>query len=261
MAGDLDAELQRVNARLIESTLKNCAQLAGLHFDAMLRGFEDTREYLNSADARLRLAALQMIEIYWERMGEVSQVCERLAFKDSDLEVRRRALSALGECHLASYDFKIGKQLAEMIHDETQPSILRTAAYGTLYRIRDLLFLNMSSFHFPDDIDWAFVNSFLEEREPPSEVERMRDQFPFFEEETCRALISWEKAQDAFKSGEVQDAVVHLTECIDMLEGAGAYLRRAEAYLLLAQWDEAIGDFTKSLEIQPGSAKAHLGRG
>jgi tetratricopeptide (TPR) repeat protein len=228
--------------------------------DAMLQSFEGVRNSLCSHDSRVREAALWIASEYWERIREVAPVCEKLILEDPDFNIRLAALCVLSNGYRGSYDFRTGEFLTSLVRDIAQPPELRSAAYKSLCDIRGIVPRPYLNFQFPGDVDWTFVDSFSEMKEPPSELQRLRDQCPSLDENECRAIISAKKADQALKNADFEEVIRQLTECIRHVPGAGAYLMRGEAYLALGKWDEAILDFTRSLEISPGSAKAHLGR-
>jgi tetratricopeptide (TPR) repeat protein len=201
-----------------------------------------------------------MINFYWGRTPEFSAICERHALEDPDFEVRRAAVLLLGTCYRGTHDARIGRLIADMVLDSTQPDRWRKAAYQSLFSLVGRRFRDFLVFQFPEDVDWTFVKAFLEEHPLPSEIERMCLEAPFLDKKTCIALLSMEKAKLTLEQGELEDAIGHLTEVIRNMQGAGAYLLRGQAFLKLGRFDEAVEDFTKSLQIRPNSVKAHLGR-
>src|SRR5439155_13638769 len=91
-------------------------------------------------------------------------------------------------------------------------------------------------------------------------VERLFNLAPFLDEGTCLGLVNWEHSEQALNAGQLKVALAGLTESIKYIPGAGAYLRRGEVYLKLGQFDEAIKDLSKSLELSASSAKAYFAR-
>jgi len=192
-----NSERARMRQKLRDSTLRECAQLAGQHFDLMLRSYEDSQKYVNHSDARVRLAALEMVHFYWGSPPGFRRICERLVLEEDDLKVREMALLSLGVCYGGTYDFRIGKLLVDVVRDENQPLQCRSAAYQALFYVRGLVMPDYLAYRFPDGVDWNFVDSFSAQREPPSEAEQLQQLAPSLDEETCRAVVSWKKSEKA----------------------------------------------------------------
>src|SRR5207237_625300 len=146
--------------QLRELAVKESAKLAGPHFDTMASSYENTIQYLNNPDPRLRLAALKMSSFYWRRPPGFALLCERVAVEDPDLDVREMAVLSLGASYRGTYDPRIGSLLAGVVHDEKLSAKCRRSAYQALFSLREKLFPNFFSFLFPEDVDWAFVDSF-----------------------------------------------------------------------------------------------------
>jgi hypothetical protein len=80
--------------------------------------------------------------------------------------VRLQALAALSGYYLHTDDRRIGEMVARMVYDDSSPLELRRDAYQTLFSIRGmptdaLLKAASPAFRFPEDVDRAFVESFL----------------------------------------------------------------------------------------------------
>uniref|UniRef100_G1PBS2 Sperm-associated antigen 1 n=1 Tax=Myotis lucifugus TaxID=59463 RepID=G1PBS2_MYOLU len=69
-----------------------------------------------------------------------------------------------------------------------------------------------------------------------------------------------EKGNEAFKSGDYEEAVKYYTRSISVLPTAAAYNNRAQAELKLQNWNSAFQDCEKVLELEPGNVKALLRR-
>src|SRR5207253_6521708 len=140
---------------------KDCAKLAGAHFDLMVSNDRETQKCLSHSDPRIRLAALKLMSFFWGPTPDFSQTRETLAFEDPDLDVRQMGILAIGTCYGGTNDFRIGKLLAEMVRNTAQPVECRRAAYQVLFYLRGKIFEAVASFHFPEEVDWTFVDSFV----------------------------------------------------------------------------------------------------
>jgi hypothetical protein len=137
-------------------------------YSAELVGKGDlSRSYLNHADPHARLAALLFLRDSGQRPPDFSQVCERLAFEDTDLNVRCCALTGLGLFHWRTSDISVGRLLAGFARDETQPDLFRKLAYFNLFSITGKEeHPDLQNLRFPADVDWKFVESFLQSQGP-----------------------------------------------------------------------------------------------
>jgi hypothetical protein len=139
-----------------------CMKYAGPYFDQMLRSCKATWDYLTHPDARARLGALAMIRDYWKPTADFAQLCEKMACEDDDLNVRCIALNCLISCYYGTWDVRIGRWLAGVVRDETQPPMFRKLAYTMLFTVRAIAeHPHAHTLRFPEQVDWEFVNSFL----------------------------------------------------------------------------------------------------
>ncbi|XP_037658874.1 sperm-associated antigen 1 isoform X2 [Choloepus didactylus] len=69
-----------------------------------------------------------------------------------------------------------------------------------------------------------------------------------------------EKGNDAFNSGDYEEAVMYYTRSISVLPTVAAYNNRAQAEIKLQNWNSAFQDCEKVLELEPGNIKALLRR-
>ncbi|XP_036686649.1 sperm-associated antigen 1 [Balaenoptera musculus] len=69
-----------------------------------------------------------------------------------------------------------------------------------------------------------------------------------------------EKGNEAFNSGDYEEAVMYYTRSISVLPTVAAYNNRAQAELKLQNWNSAFQDCEKVLELEPGNLKALLRR-
>ncbi|KAM5281043.1 sperm-associated antigen 1 [Ctenodactylus gundi] len=69
-----------------------------------------------------------------------------------------------------------------------------------------------------------------------------------------------EKGNEAFNSGDYEEAVMYYTRSISALPTAAAYNNRAQAEIKLQNWNSAFQDCEKVLELEPGNIKALMRR-
>ncbi|KAF6101206.1 sperm associated antigen 1 [Phyllostomus discolor] len=69
-----------------------------------------------------------------------------------------------------------------------------------------------------------------------------------------------EKGNEAFNSGDYEEAVKYYTRSLSVLPTVVAYNNRAQAELKLQNWNSAFQDCEKVLELDPGNVKALLRR-
>nr|KAF6426875.1 sperm associated antigen 1 [Molossus molossus] len=69
-----------------------------------------------------------------------------------------------------------------------------------------------------------------------------------------------EKGNEAFNSGDYEEAVKYYTRSLSVLPTVAAYNNRAQAELKLQNWNSAFQDCEKVLELEPGNIKALLRR-
>ncbi|XP_068528461.1 sperm-associated antigen 1 isoform X2 [Anas acuta] len=69
-----------------------------------------------------------------------------------------------------------------------------------------------------------------------------------------------EKGNEAFASGDYVEAVTYYTRSISVLPTAAAYNNKAQAEIKLQDWDSALQDCEKVLDMEPGNIKALMRR-
>ncbi|XP_022358086.1 sperm-associated antigen 1 [Enhydra lutris kenyoni] len=79
-------------------------------------------------------------------------------------------------------------------------------------------------------------------------------------EKTFLATHEKEKGNEAFNSGDYEEAVMYYTRSISVLPTVAAYNNRAQAELKLQNWNSAFRNCEKVLELEPGNLKALLRR-
>jgi hypothetical protein len=141
------------------------------NLNPILKSREAAEEMLGESDARFRDVALRVLAYHWRPDVRLAVRFQELAFSDPDECVRSTAIHCLALCNQHSPDPVIGESLARIVRDESQSIKVRLAAYQGLFDVRGVpphlrpispaKLLQGEVFHFPEDVDWAFVDSFL----------------------------------------------------------------------------------------------------
>ena len=76
-----------------------------------------------------------------------------------------------------------------------------------------------------------------------------------------RALICDKLASYYLKNGRVKKSISALTEAIRIYPETESYLKRGNAYVILGNYKQAIGDYDRAIEINPNYVKAYINRG
>ena len=145
--------------------LRELSQLAGEHLAEISRSVRTAASYLDHPSADLRRAALMVLYRRWRSVYDIRESCIRLIRNDPDLDVRLEAQSILTAAFSRSDDVEVGRFLASTVRDASEPTSLRRDAYLGLFVVRPMpvgrvLEVSSATFRFPEDVDWAFVNSF-----------------------------------------------------------------------------------------------------
>ncbi|OCT77005.1 hypothetical protein XELAEV_18032208mg [Xenopus laevis] len=69
-----------------------------------------------------------------------------------------------------------------------------------------------------------------------------------------------EKGNEAFRSGDYQEAITYYSRSLSVLPSAAAFNNRAQAEVKLNNWRNALNDCERVLELDPGNTKAFLRR-
>uniref|UniRef100_A0A2K5QVG3 Sperm-associated antigen 1 n=1 Tax=Cebus imitator TaxID=2715852 RepID=A0A2K5QVG3_CEBIM len=101
----------------------------------------------------------------------------------------------------------------------------------------------------------AIDKSYLSKIETRIETEGLTEK-----EKDFLATREKEKGNEAFNSGDYEEAVMYYTRSISVLPTVVAYNNRAQAEIKLQNWNSAFQDCEKVLELEPGNIKALLRR-
>jgi hypothetical protein len=159
----------RVKGKPEKSDLKNPSEMGlskkiiAAYSDDLVANKDLTRAYLEHADPHARLAAFLILRENRKQLPDFAPLCERLAFEDTNLDIRCCALTGLGLCYWRTSDVRVGRLLAGFARDETQPDLFRKLAYFNLFSITGKEeHPDLQNLRFPADVDWKFVESFLQ---------------------------------------------------------------------------------------------------
>ena len=149
-----------------EVWLRRRRSMAREYSAAMMASRESAESFLNHSEPQLRQAALLCLKYDWEPDAAYQQHCERLLLEDSDVRVRSLALACLAECCRGTDHVRIGRLFASLVREESVATSLRCTAYRALFTLRGMppesvLQVATSKFRFPEEVDWALVDSFL----------------------------------------------------------------------------------------------------
>jgi hypothetical protein len=163
---------QKLSADLRSGQEEEWRSLAGPLYERMLGSRSAAEELLGDEDRNVRLASLGVLSFVWRPKPEdyCATLLEEVALEDVDPQVRATALCALGACHNGTSNPRVGRLVAEIVVDESQPITSRRCAYQALFAIRGAimpawpgLYANpQTMLRIPEDVDWAFVESFIQ---------------------------------------------------------------------------------------------------
>ncbi|XP_067888461.1 sperm-associated antigen 1-like isoform X2 [Heterodontus francisci] len=80
------------------------------------------------------------------------------------------------------------------------------------------------------------------------------------QEKTVLADRERDKGNEAFRAGDHKEALLYYTRSISAMPNVAAFNNRAQAEIKLRNWQKALNDVEKVLELDPDNLKAHLRR-
>jgi tetratricopeptide (TPR) repeat protein len=242
---------------------------AAEHLDRMLASREETWECLKHVDAKIRSIAVQVLHEHWNIDISSAHLgfLEEVAFGDPDAEVRGMAIVTLVRCYQRTDDLRIGCRLANVVRDEQENQEIRSVAYRALYAIHGrvptfvLQYRNAAADftrpHVPDDVDWDYVNRFLNTSRVADPVPEIPETSQNAGRETQLLFTYWREAQAAVDRGDDRAALRPMAAALCLERSPGAYLGRARAYLRLGQLNDALADCNEAVRIAPNLAVAY----
>jgi hypothetical protein len=159
----LESDFTDMLSQVTPLSQRRLRDLAGSHFDRMLRSREDTLRYLNDPDPRLRQAALQLAHEYWQPGDTSPGMLERMAVSDPSDSVRGTAIRALESCFARTKDRRVAHFLAVIARNDSLSDELRLTAFMSLLRVHRIMYYCGKSPLVPrslDEVDWEFVDGY-----------------------------------------------------------------------------------------------------
>lgn len=120
------------------STHELWKDMAGEHYEHLVRSKEAALGHLFHPDRNVRIAAINICSSYWDCLADSEFVadCRRLAEADLDEIVREHAICALGGALRGSKDPSASQFLANVVKSRKDSEDLRRAAYWALREIQ-----------------------------------------------------------------------------------------------------------------------------
>jgi hypothetical protein len=168
-----DEEARKTESR--RANEKIWRTLAGDLAQEMLNSREKAMSCLHDPSWKIRLAAISILRMVWKAYEELAAICEKMAFDDTHLQVRGTALFTLACCYRGTNDPRISQLLRGIVCDTSIPNNLRQSAYEGLFQLRGVPSSAIpmpGKYPFPAEIDWAFVDSFMDERSESEKGEK-----------------------------------------------------------------------------------------
>jgi len=112
--------------------------LAGSHYDEMIRSKEATMAFLSTPHYATRLAAVMICEQNWNaaREARVLEACRAIAESDADESVRLVSISFLGRALSSTKDPAASAFVARMVLESQNSAEFRASAYWVLREIQ-----------------------------------------------------------------------------------------------------------------------------
>ena len=97
------------------------------------------------------------------------------------------------------------------------------------------------------------------QQEVENEIDRQfKDEFA---KKKKRALEKYQKGINAFNGNKFKIAISHFEGAIEIFAIPSFYILRGISYVLINQFDKAISDYDKAIELKPDYAEAYNNRG
>ena len=143
-------------------------QLLGHRLEEIQQSRETALRCLNDPDPNIRRGVLALLASYWPPDPAQDDLYRRIISSDPHMGARAAAVSCLSTLHSGSSHQDVCKLLAGLVKDESNSRDLRAVAYRGLFKIQGLEITHKLSLALlncenglPEEVDWAFVDSFL----------------------------------------------------------------------------------------------------
>ena len=128
---------------------------------------QEVEHFLKSDDASLRAISLEVLAGHWE-ITEYCEMAWHILVTDVDEECRFRAASIIGAWKRNTQDKQSLLRLARVVRNDQEDKVVRESAYAAMkaivqYNPREQIFIASPKFNFEQDVDWRFINSYLED--------------------------------------------------------------------------------------------------
>lgn len=128
---------------------------------------QEVEHFLKSDDVSLRAISLQVLAGHWG-LTEYCEIAWRVLETDEDEECRFRAASIIGAWKRNTQDKQSLLRLSRVVRNDQEDNVVRESAYAAMkaivqYNPREQIFIASLQFNFERDVDWRFVNSYLED--------------------------------------------------------------------------------------------------
>ncbi len=126
-----------MNTKYPDPYFQTPKELAGAHYDALMRTKETAMSFLSTSDDRLCLAAACVCHAVWKCGPDpkLTQACRRIATSRADESTRIYAISLLGTVLDSSRSRDNSRFLADLAMDSTNGIEVRREAYWALVRV------------------------------------------------------------------------------------------------------------------------------
>ena len=162
LAESLRYEVQRRKAN--DQYLK---ALAGPELERMQLNPERAEQLLDHSDPKLRRAAISILSDTSDVRRLLPKFLSLLA-RDQEPGVQMTLIRAIVACCSKSGNPAVSKVIAQIVASDALPIQVRDVAYQALFQINDApvyswpeVKRSLGDFQFPDDIDWRFVDTFI----------------------------------------------------------------------------------------------------
>ncbi len=126
------------------------------------------KSQLDNSDPSVRATAIGVLTSNYDPTPEILALCEQWSMNEHDVGVRIACVGALNRFFRKSSDPRIARIFAQLVRDDSSHVNLRKAAYEALFYLLNrpqeewpMMREAIGQFSYPDDIDWAFVDSCL----------------------------------------------------------------------------------------------------
>jgi len=166
---ELRTEVRRMRDLCSDTGLSFARARIGDLAEVMASRLGTLHQFMEDPCADIRHSALAIVQDNPAYIANYIDVAKQLALRDTDAHVRLAAFHVLGKHFDESKDRLIGRFFAEIVLNSAQASESRLEAYKSLIYLEDLAFdwnPPVYKIRFPDDINWTFVERFLDVDRP-----------------------------------------------------------------------------------------------